>query len=274
MGPLISPDELAALLGRPDLRIVDGSWHLDGRDARADFARAHLPGAVFFDLEAVSDPASPLPHMLPAPADFAAAVGALGVSETDVIVVYDTAGLFSAARVWWMFRVMGAVSVRVLDGGLPAWRRQGRPIESGPAAPNPARFRPAQRLDGVADLETVRRRLARGDQVIDARGAPRFRGEAAEPRPGVRPGHMPDAINLPYNRLLQDDGAMKRGADLARAFAEAGIDIDRPITTSCGSGVTAAILNLGLAELGRDAALYDGSWAEWGGRADTPVQTG
>lgn len=274
MGPLISPDELAALLGRPDLRIVDGSWHLDGRDARADFARAHLPGAVFFDLEAVSDPASPLPHMLPAPADFAAAVGALGVSETDVIVVYDTAGLFSAARVWWMFRIMGAVSVRVLDGGLPAWRRQGRPIESGPAAPNPARFRPAQRLDGVADLETVRRRLARGDQVIDARGAPRFRGEAAEPRPGVRPGHMPDAINLPYNRLLQDDGAMKRGADLARAFAEAGIDIDRPITTSCGSGVTAAILNLGLAELGRDAALYDGSWAEWGGRADTPVQTG
>lgn len=274
MSPLISVDDLAAQLGRPDLRILDASWHLDGRDARADFERAHLPGAVFFDLEAVSDPSSPLPHMLPTPDDFARSVGALGVAETDAVVVYDTAGLFSAARVWWMLRVMGAVSVRVLDGGLPAWRRRGLPVESGPAAPTPARFRPVTTPAGVADLEAVQDRLAQGEQVVDARGAPRFRGEAAEPRPGVRPGHMPGAINLPYNRLLKDDGAMRRGADLARAFADAGVDVDRPVTTTCGSGVTAAVLNLGLAELGRQADLYDGSWAEWGGRADTPVQTG
>ena len=274
MSPLISVDDLVAQLGRPDLRILDASWHLDGRDARADFERAHLPGAVFFDLEAVSDPSSPLPHMLPTPDDFARSVGALGVAETDAVVVYDTAGLFSAARVWWMLRVMGAVSVRVLDGGLPAWRRRGLPVESGPVAPTPARFRSVATPAGVADLETVRDRLAQGEQVVDARGAPRFRGEAAEPRPGVRPGHMPGAINLPYNRLLKDDGAMRRGADLAQAFADAGVDVDRPVTTTCGSGVTAAVLNLGLAELGREADLYDGSWAEWGGRADTPVQTG
>jgi thiosulfate/3-mercaptopyruvate sulfurtransferase len=274
MSPLISPAELAARLGRPDLRIIDGSWHLDGRDARSDFQRAHIPGAVFLELEAVSDQHSALPHMLPTPSAFAQTVGGLGVALDHHVVVYDTAGLFSAARLWWMFGVMGARRVQVLDGGLPAWQASGGPVEAGASTSAPATFTPRFDPAAVADIDDVRAALSGDAQVVDARGAPRFRGETAEPRAGVRSGHMPGALNLPYNRLLNDDGTMKRGQALAQTFADAGVDVDRPVTTTCGSGVTAAILSLALAELGRPSRLYDGSWSEWGARADTAVETG
>ena len=270
--PLISTQALADSLGAPNLRVIDASWWMDGRDARADFEAERLPGAVFFDIEAVSDHASPYPHMLPTPQAFAEATGEMGISESDDIVVYDAQGLFSAARVWWTLQTMGAQRVRVLDGGLPKWRAEGRSLERGPVAPRKATtFNAPLNADRVVDLDQVRQALAGEVQVVDARGAPRFRGEAAEPRPGVRSGHMPGAINLPFGQLLNPDGALKRGAALEAAFRDAGVDLDRPVITTCGSGVTAAILTLGLAEIGRSSRLYDGSWAEWGARADTPV---
>lgn len=272
--PLITAAGLKPLLGTPDLRIVDASWHLDGRDGRIDFGQARIPGAVFFDLEAGSEQHSPLPHMLPTAAAFAAHVSALGIGEQDDIVVYDTLGLVSAARIWWMFRTFGADRVRVLDGGLPAWRAAGGALESGPRTPpGLASFHPRFDADAVADRRGVAAAPEAGVQILDARSTGRFAGTAPEPRPGLRGGHMPGACNLPFADILTPDSTMKCGAALEAAFARAGIDPDRPVITSCGSGVTAAVLSLGLAVLGRSSRVYDGSWAEWGGLDDTAVET-
>lgn len=273
--PLISTADLAGYLGEGDLRVLDASWFMDGRDARAAWREAHIPNAVFFDIDDVSDSTSPLPHMLPSPEAFARAVSDLGVNDTDRIVVYDQQGLFSAARVWWSLRAMGALNVQVLDGGLPKWRKEKRPLESGAFPVRPGQFQPRYRPALIRAMVQVAHELGGGEQVLDARPAARFQGEAPEPRQGLRSGHMPGARSLPFGELLNKDGTMKAAPELAALFADAGIDPSRPVTTTCGSGVTAAILALALARLGNEtAAIYDGAWAEWGAPGGGDVATG
>ncbi len=275
MESLVTTQWLATEMGATDLRIVDATYFLaeHGRAARAEFEAAHIPGAVFFDIDDISDTSSALPHMLPSQEKFASRCQALGLGDGCRVVVYDNSPLRSAARAWWMFRVFGQHQVAILDGGFAAWMAEGRPTEDGKQIVRHRHFTVWQDKSGVRSLADMRANLdSKIAQVVDARGPGRFGGTEPEPRPGVRGGHMPGAINVPAGSLFQADGHYKSIDDIKAVFSAAGVDITKPVTTTCGSGITACILAFGLHLAGKkDVGVYDGSWAEWGAASDTPV---